>query len=659
MLDDSEFNAIVAAEEEDSLDYDTEIARNRARLMDYYNCRPYGDEIEGQSQVVTSDVSDVIEWMLPSLIRVFTQGKNTVVFEADRPEADQEALLKTEYANWVFQRDNQGTLILHNMFKDALLQYTGVVKVYWDESQHVTKEKYRGLSQFELQKLQLNEETEIEEIEEMMSEFGPVYNVNVKRTTIEGKIKLENIPPEEFLIARTARDFNKPRFIGQRTPKTRSELVLMGFDKDTVYDLPADEYFDFALSEEKNARYYDYDGMYDSNPGDSSNDIIYLGEYYVYIDSDGDGIAELWQVFRAGNKILGKEQVDEHPFAVVVPIPIPHRAIGTCPAEQVADIQYLKSTLLRQALNNVYQTNYQRTIVNERVDLDDLLTPRAGGIIRIDGEQPIADSIQPMNVQPIAQPILQMMEYVDSMREVRSGVTRYNQGLDAEALNKTATGFKGIMDASQQRLDMVARIFADTGVKELFKKIIKLATQYQHTPRQIRVMGQPLEIDPTQWRYNVDCRIDVGLGAGDRAEKVANLNSIFTMQYQMLKDGSLLVDQSKIFNTLNRIITEIGLKEARRYFNDPTQPQDVLAAQVEQLTQQVQQLQAQVQNPIIESEKIRAESQQNQEMMRQQFEQQKLLLNIEQQQKKLEQDYLTKLTELELRYKQNVPGALV
>jgi hypothetical protein len=659
MLDDSEFNAIVAAEEEDSLDYDTEIARNRARLMDYYNCRPYGDEIEGQSQVVTSDVSDVIEWMLPSLIRVFTQGKNTVVFEADRPEADQEALLKTEYANWVFQRDNQGTLILHNMFKDALLQYTGVVKVYWDESQHVTKEKYRGLSSFELQKLQLNEETEIEDIEEMMSELGPVYNVNVKRTTIEGKIKLENIPPEEFLIARTARDFNNPRFIGQRTPKTRSELVLMGFDKDTVYDLPADEYFDFALSEEKNARYYDYDGMYDSNPGDSSNDIIYLGEYYVYIDSDGDGIAELWQVFRAGNKILGKEQVDEHPFAVVVPIPIPHRAIGTCPAEQVADIQYLKSTLLRQALNNVYQTNYQRTIVNERVDLDDLLTPRAGGIIRIDGEQPIADSIQPMNVQPIAQPILQMMEYVDSMREVRSGVTRYNQGLDAEALNKTATGFKGIMDASQQRLDMVARIFADTGVKELFKKIIKLATQYQHTPRQIRVMGQPLEIDPTQWRYNVDCRIDVGLGAGDRAEKVANLNSIFTMQYQMLKDGSLLVDQSKIFNTLNRIITEIGLKEARRYFNDPTQPQDVLAAQVEQLTQQVQQLQAQVQNPIIESEKIRAESQQNQEMMRQQFEQQKLLLNIEQQQKKLEQDYLTKLTELELRYKQNVPGALV
>jgi len=659
MLDDSEFNAIVAAEEEDSLDYDTEIARNRARLMDYYNCRPYGDEIEGQSQVVTSDVSDVIEWMLPSLLRVFTQGKNTVVFEADRPEADQEALLKTEYANWVFQRDNQGTLILHNMFKDALLQYTGVVKVYWDESQHVTKEKYRGLSSFELQKLQMNEETEIEDIEEIITEFDVTYNVNVKRTTIEGKIKLENIPPEEFLIARTARDFNNPRFIGQRTPKTRSELVLMGFDKDTVYDLPADEYFDFALSEEKNARYYDYDGMYDSNPGDTSNDIIYLGEYYVYIDSDGDGIAELWQVFRAGNKILGKEQVDSHPFAVVVPIPIPHRAIGTCPAEQVADIQYLKSTLLRQALNNVYQTNYQRTIVNERVDLDDLLTPRAGGIIRIDGEQPIADSIQPMNVQPIAAPILQMMEYVDSMREVRSGVTRYNQGLDAEALNKTATGFKGIMDASQQRLDMVARIFADTGVKELFKKIIKLATQYQHTPRQIRVMGQPLEIDPTQWRYNVDCRIDVGLGAGDRAEKVANLNSIFTMQYQMLKDGSVLVDQSKIFNTLNRIITEIGLKEARRYFNDPTQPQDVLAAQVEQLTQQVQELQQQVQNPIIESERIRAESQQNQEMMRQQFEQQKLLLTIEQQQKKLEQDYLTKLTELELRYKQNVPGALV
>ena len=662
-MPDSEINAIVAAEERDSIDFQTQIGQDRAKLMDYYNCRPYGDEVEGQSQVVTSDVSDVIEGMLPSLVRIFTQGKNIAYFESDRPQYDREAQQKTAYANWVFTRQNDGTLILHNMFKDALLQYTGTVKVYWDESKEVTKERYRGLSLFELQKLQLDEETEIEEQEERQ-EFVQgtpvtVYDVVVKRTTIVGKTRIDNVPPEEFLISRRARDFKNPPFIGHRTPKTRSQLILMGFDKDVVETLPADEYFDFQMSEEKNARYWNYDGLYDVNPGDPSNDIIYLGEYYVYLDTDGDGIAELWQVFRAGNQVLAKEQVEEHPFCVVVPIPIPHRAIGSCPGEQVADIQYLKSTLMRQALNNVYQTNYMRTIVNERVDLDDLLTPRAGGIIRVNDEGPIGDSLQPLVVQPIAEPILRMMEYVDVMREVRTGVTRYNQGLDSEALNKTATGFKGIMEASQQRLDMIARIFADTGVRDIFRKIVKLAMQYQNDALQIRVLGEPLEVDPTSWRNNLDCRLDVGLGSGDRQEKIINLNAILAIQQGLIQQGSPLTDQAKMYNTLDKLAVEVGLKDAALYFNNPTQPQELLQAQVEQLTMMVQQMQAQLQNPLAEVEQIKSQTKLATEQQQQQFDMQKMLLEMEQRQREFQANYLTKLTELELKYGQNVPGSMV
>lgn len=662
-MSDSEINAIVAAEERDSIDFQTQIGQDRAKLMDYYNCRPYGDEVEGQSQVVTSDVSDVIEGMLPSLVRIFTQGKNIAYFEADRPQYDLEAQQKTAYANWVFTRQNDGTLILHNMFKDALLQYTGTVKVYWDEKKEVTKERYRGLSLFELQKLQLDEETEIEEQEERQ-EFVQgtpvtVYDVVVKRTTTIGKTCIDNVPPEEFLISRRARDFKNPPFIGHRTPKTRSQLILMGFDKDIVETLPADEYFDFQMSEEKNARYWNYDGLYDVNPGDPSNDIIYLGEYYVYLDTDGDGVAELWQVFRAGNQVLNKEQVEEHPFCVVVPIPIPHRAIGSCPGEQVADIQYLKSTLMRQALNNIYQTNYMRTIVNERVDLDDLLTPRAGGIVRVNDDGPIGDSLQPLVVQPIAEPILRMMEYVDVMREVRTGVTRYNQGLDSEALNKTATGFKGIMEASQQRLDMIARIFADTGVRDIFRKIVKLAMQYQNDALQIRVLGEPLEVDPTSWRRNLDCRLDVGLGSGDRQEKIVNLNAILAIQQGLMQQGSQLTDQTKMYNTLDKLAVEVGLKDAALYFNNPAQPQEMLQAQVEQLTQMVQQMQAQMQNPLAEVEQIKAEAKLATTQQQQQFDMQKLLMEMEQKQREFQTNYLTKLTELELKYGQNVPGSMV
>ncbi|MCA3169595.1 MAG: hypothetical protein ING20_02395 [Burkholderiales bacterium] len=662
-MSDAEINKIVGAEEDDAINFQSQIGRDRAKLLDYYNCRPYGDEVEGQSQVVTSDVSDVIEGMLPSLVRIFTQGKYVARFESDNPEYDKEADQKTAWANYVFTRQNDGTLILHNMFKDALLQYTGTVKIYWDEKKDVTKERYRGLSLFELQKLQMDEETEIEEQEERIEVVQgtpfTVYDVQVKRTKTIGQTRIDNVPPEEFLICRSARDFRNPRFIGHRTPKTRSELILMGFDRDTVENLPADEYYDFEVSYEKNARYWNYDGLIETNPGDASQDIIYLGEYYVYMDTDGDGVAELWQVFRAGNEILDKNQVDEHPFAVVVPIPIPHRAIGSCPGEQVADIQYLKSTLMRQALNNVYQTNYMRTIVNERVDLDDLLTPRAGGIIRVNDEGPIGDSLQPLVVQPIAEPILRMMEYVDVMREVRTGVTRYNQGLDSEALNKTATGFKGIMEASQQRLDMIARIFADTGVRDIFRKIIKLGMQYQNDSMQIRVMGTPMEIDPTSWRNNLDCRIDVGLGSGDRQEKIVNLNAILAMQQQFLQQGLPLADQAKMYNTLEKLVVEVGLKDASPYFNDPTQPQQMLQAQVEQLSAAVQQLQAQMQNPLAEVEQIKAQASLAEQQQKQQFETQKLLLEMEQKRKEFETNYLTKLTELELKYGQNVPGALV
>lgn len=662
-MSDAEINKIVGAEEDDAINFQSQIGRDRAKLLDYYNCRPYGDEVEGQSQVVTSDVSDVIEGMLPSLVRIFTQGKYVARFESDNPEYDKEADQKTAWANYVFTRQNDGTLILHNMFKDALLQYTGTVKIYWDEKKDVTKEKYRGLSLFELQKLQMDEETEIEEQEERIEVVQgtpfTVYDVQVKRTKTIGQTRIDNVPPEEFLICRSARDFRNPRFIGHRTPKTRSELILMGFDRDTVENLPADEYYDFEVSYEKNSRYWNYDGLLETNPGDPSQDVIYLGEYYVYMDTDGDGVAELWQVFRAGNVILDKNQVDEHPFAVVVPIPIPHRAIGSCPGEQVADIQYLKSTLMRQALNNVYQTNYMRTIVNERVDLDDLLTPRAGGIIRVNDEGPIGDSLQPLAVQPIAEPILRMMEYVDVMREVRTGVTRYNQGLDSEALNKTATGFKGIMEASQQRLDMIARIFADTGVRDIFRKIIKLGMQYQNDSMQIRVMGQPMEIDPTSWRNNLDCRIDVGLGSGDRQEKIVNLNAILAMQQQFMQQGMPLADQAKMYNTLEKLVVEVGLKDASPYFNDPSQPQQLLQAQVEQLSAAVQQLQAQMQNPLAEVEQIKAQASLAEQQQKQQFETQKLLLELEQKRKEFETNYLTKLTELELKYGQNVPGALV
>ena len=658
-LNDSQIKEIIEAEENAAIDYEGEIAEKRAKLMKYYNCQPFGDEIEGQSRAVSSDVSDVVETLMPGLIRVFTQGRIIGQFEADQVDYEEEAEQKTELANYVFQKQNNGFMTLTSMFKDALLQFTGTVKVYWDDTEETNTTRYEGLSESEYKKLQADAEVEsIGEVEIVEEDGVKFYNCEKVVVKKSGQVRYVNIPPEEFLISRSARDFvTRPRFIGQRTPKTRSELKLMGFDPKVVDTLPADDYY--RESEQKDARYFDYNDWSADNPSNHHpNDLIYIGEYYIEMDVNGDGITEYWQVFYAGNTILDKNQVEDHPFCTVVPTPIPHRAVGTCPAEQVADIQYRKSHLERNMLDNVYQSNYPRVMHSNKVDLDDLLTPRAGGTIEIDTDQAdVGGHATPLVIPNMVDGILRAIEYTDMERETRTGVTRYSQGLDAQALNKTATGFLGMMDASQQREYLIARIFAETGVKQIFEKTVNLLAKYQDEPMQICASGETIEIDPRKWGNNVRCAIHVGLGSGDRQEKIANLNQILGHQMMFMQNGLVLSDQVKVFNTLQKIVDEVGLKEAGVYFNNPEQPDEVLQAQLEQSMQMIQQLQMQAQqNPLAEAEMIKVEGDIATKQMQEQNKAQQFMLKMQQEQNEFMQEMAAKMTEMELKYQVDIPG---
>jgi len=659
-LTDTQIASILGQEEYSALDFEGELSKKRAKLMDYYNAQPFGDEIEGQSSAVTTDVADVIEWMIPSLLRTFTQSKIVGKFTSHRIEDEQEAKDKTHLSNYCFLEENDGVLTLHNMFKDALLQFTGVVKVTWQEQEKTSRTTYKGLSELELEKLRMMPGVRLESVEYEEIDGIPYYDAEVVETSSYGKVCYDNIPTEEFLISRTARDFKNPRFIGHRSPKTRSELLEMGFDKDIVQTLP--KYDQHENSEEKAARYHDYSYLSDSNPSTHEpNDIIYLGEYYIYLDADGDGITELWKVFYAGDKILEKEQVEEHPFAVGVPVPIPHRAIGSCPAEQVADIQYRKSHLVRQMLNNIYQSNYPRIAHSNKVDLDDLLTPRAGGSIEVDTDAgDVAGHTSVVTIPDMTDGILRGIEYTDTEREIRTGITRYSQGLDGEALNKTATGFKGIMDASQQRLDMIARLFAEGGVKEIFEKTVRILAKYQDTPMQIKLLGEPLEINPATWGDNTKCRIDVGLGSGDRQEKIVNLNNILMHQKEFMMQGLVLADQAKIFNTMEKLIDEIGLKSAEEYFNNPEMPEQTLMAQLQNAQNQLQILEQQVQqNPLAEAELIKAQAKMAEAQGKSTNEMQRFVMEMAMKDDHFRKELARELTELELKYNQDVPGSQV
>jgi hypothetical protein len=577
-ISDTELRFIINSEINNSLGFlGGALSNQRKKALEYYLGDKLGTEIEGRSQVVSTDVADTIETILPNLMRIFTSSDHTVKCEPVNAEDVPLAEQATSYVNHVFNKDNDGFKILYSWFKDALLEKNGIVKVYWDESVTSEQETYKNLSDEEYQVLISDDNVEIIEeelVEQEDNGFVPaLHNVIIRRTTKGGKIKIENVPPEEFLIERTAKSIEDANFVAHRTIKTRSELIQMGYDAEIVNDLPATQIV--LYNNERLTRFGDIDEYpFDQTP-DSSTESIELYECYVKVDYDGDGVAELRKVTVAGDsgyQILDNEGVDFVPFCSLTPIPMPHRFYGRSVAELVEDVQLIKSTVMRQLLDNMYLTNNNRVaIMDGMVNLDDLLTSRPGGVVRT--KQPPSQVMMPMQNQTISQQAFPMLEYLDTVRETRTGVTRYSQGLDADSLNKTATGVNTLMSQTQMRMELIARIFAETGVKDLFKRIFELTVKYQDKERIIQLNNQFIPVRPTEWKNRYNISITVGLGSGSKDQQLVILNAILEKQLQafQLQGGKEypMVSLKNIYNTLSKMIENAGLKSVDNYFVNP------------------------------------------------------------------------------------------
>ena len=228
----------------------TETIDQRTEALQAYLRQPYGNEVEGKSQIVTGEVAEAVDGALPPLVRIFSSSDEVVRFEPRGPQDERGAKQATDYCNWVFQKENQGVLIMHDWFKDALLQKNGIVKVYWNDELDVTKEKYEGLNEEELTMLLADPEVEV--VSQDMEEVAPAgvdqmgmptppvysYSIKLKRTKNNGKVVVENVPPEEFLISKKARTIADAPFVAHRKLTTRSELIAMGFDSALVETLP-------------------------------------------------------------------------------------------------------------------------------------------------------------------------------------------------------------------------------------------------------------------------------------------------------------------------------------------------------------------------------------------------------------------------------------
>ena len=572
------------------------LSSEREKSLEYYQGDKLGNEIDGRSQVVSTDVADTIESLLPNLLRVFTSSDKVVVCEPvkadDAPLADQ----ATAYLNHIFYKENDGFQLLYNFFKDALLEKNGILKVFYDETKKVEYETYKNLTDKDYEDLTSDENVEViessekpdtlaeqaaEQFEAQMEQQGidinlpepKLHDCKIKRTTTEGKIKVESIPPEEFLIDRTAIKLEDANFVSHRVQMTRSELISMGYDKEDVDSLPSSDAS--TLNTERLARYQNIEDFPFNTSDNKSTQTVTVYENYVRYDADGDGVAELRKVLSVGDTsefVLENMPCDHIPFVSVTPIPMPHRFYGRSVSELVEDIQLMKSTVMRQLLDNMYLTNNNRVAVMDgMVNMDDLLTSRPGGVVRT--KQQPNQVMQPIQAQPISQQAFPLLEYLDTVREVRTGVTKYNQGLDSDSLNKTATGISAIMNQTQMRAELIARIFAETGVKDLFRKMFELSVKYQDREKIIQLNNQYIPVMPIEWKNRFNVTIQVGLGTGTKEQQIVILNNILDKQLQAFQlQGQRefpMVSLKNIYNTLSKIVENAGLKTVDSYFINP------------------------------------------------------------------------------------------
>ena len=475
ILSDPKLRSILQSQINNALGYLGGILSDqRERSLEYYQGDKLGNEMAGRSQVVSTDVADTVESLLPNLLRIFTSSDKVVKCEPvkaqDEPIADQ----ATAYLNHIFYKENDGFKLLYNFFKDALIEKNGILKIFYDETEDVEHETYKNLTDEEYKVLIDNPEVEviedvekedeqaekaIEQFEQQMEAQGmdmelptpKLHDCKIKRTSSKGKIKVESIPPEEFLIDKAAVKIEDAIYVGHRVLLTRTQLIEMGYNKEEVYNLPTSD--STIVNMEKLARFRNIETYPYDTSNDPSTQVIQIYENYIRYDYDGDGIAELRKVVSVGStayQILENVPCDQIPFVSITPIPMPHRFYGRSVAELVEDIQLMKSTVMRQLLDNMYLTNNNRVaIMDGMVNMDDLLTTRPGGVVRT--KQPPNQVMQPLQAQPISQQAFPLLEYLDQIREVRTGVTKYNQGLDSESLNKTATGISTIMNQTQMR----------------------------------------------------------------------------------------------------------------------------------------------------------------------------------------------------------------
>lgn len=589
---------------------DGELSNERADALDRYHGRPYGNEMEGRSAIVSRDLSEAVDWAMPAIMRIFTQSGSIAEFDPVSAEDEPQAETETDYVNQVIMKDNAGWIVLHDAIKDTLLLKNGYVKHWWEEEDKIEEVRYEGLSIEQIQQLmteleQDDAEVEVKGQEEKIvdSPMGsfPVYDLELKIKRKTGKVCLEAVPCEEVRVSKKCRGtLQDSPFTEHVTKKTRSDLIEMGMERDFVDELPAYQITNTSTQQTSRDSVSDESNTDGTSISDRSMDEIEYCEAYIKVDWDGDGVAELRRVVTVGNKVPDGDEwnipIPEVALTGFVAKRVPHRHVGESLYDELGDLQEIKTALMRQLLDNIYINNNNQWAVNERVNLTDMMTSLPGGVKRIEGMEAVQGAIMQLQTTPIVGQILPVVDYIDGIKEGRTGINKATTGLDPDVLKQTTKGaFMENLNRASQKVEMITRLIAETGVKEMVLRVHSLLIRYQDKQRVIRMKGKYVPVNPQEWQERTDLTVKVGLGTGNEEDKQRKLMMIADLQAKML--GPLgLVDPDHAFALFADVVKNLGFETPDKYAISPDSPEfkqkqkepkpPPIEVQVEQIRQQ-------------------------------------------------------------------------
>lgn len=576
MIEDADLLRLLEDELADAEQYiDVLTGAERAKALDYYLRRPMGDEREGRSSVISGEVYKVVEGVATAITNIFVAAKDPVEFVPRRAEDVAAAEQRTAAVNYVFMTQNGGFLAMLESIKDGVQSKTGFLTWRWEKARRMTQERYRDQTPQSLALL-MNDNAAVT-IVEQQAKPGPVdeqgqvtmlYDVTVNVLNEKGSCVVESVPPEEVLVSSRARsaDLQKAPVIIWRTYKTRTELLKIGYDEEMIDTLT---FTQGRASNDESQVLRNADESDNSNSGEAR---IYTA--WMEHDCDGDGVVELRRIVWSDQTILENEMTDHINMSAWTPNVQPHEFIGRCPADDAVESQEIMTVIKRQTLDNLYLANnpmWRVDTSDTRVNIEDFYNPEIGRPLRAP-----KDAAEAMIFPFIAQHSFPMLEYEQADQENKTGFTRYAQGLDAKSLNQTARGISIISNMSQQRVQLMARIYGELCLKPCMRGIAKLLSQYGDKELVFRLNGKYVTVDPREWQEEFDMSVTVGLGATDRDQQLLHLTTMAQSQAQAVQGGLMgkLVTPKNLYNVQAKIAENAGFRDPSFAWTDPDSVQE-------------------------------------------------------------------------------------